>query len=51
VTVKDHIYEYRISRLSAAALFKFLELQMRRSIGGGAQSGVALFTKYFICEL
>jgi hypothetical protein len=26
------------TRLSAAALFKFWELQMRRSIGGGAQS-------------
>jgi hypothetical protein len=24
------------TRLSAAALFKFLELQMRRSFGGGA---------------
>jgi hypothetical protein len=26
------------TRLRAAALFKFWELQMRRSIGGGAQS-------------
>jgi hypothetical protein len=30
------------TRLSAAALFKFSELQMRRSFGGGAQSGAAL---------
>jgi hypothetical protein len=37
--------------LSAAALFKFSELQMLRSFGGGAQSGVALFKKDFICEL
>jgi hypothetical protein len=27
------------------------ELQMRRSFGGGAQSGAALFKKNFICEL
>jgi hypothetical protein len=33
------------------ALFKFSELQMRRSFGGGAQSGAALFKKNFICEL
>jgi hypothetical protein len=39
------------TRLSAAALFTFSELQMRRSFGGGAQSGAALFKKYFICEL
>jgi hypothetical protein len=39
------------TRLSAAALFKFSEFQMRRSFGGGAQSGAALFKKYFICEL
>jgi hypothetical protein len=39
------------TRLSAAALFKFSELQMRRSFGGGAQSGAALFKKTFICEL
>jgi hypothetical protein len=39
------------TRLSAAALFKFSEPQMRRSIWGGAQSGAALFKKYFICEL
>jgi hypothetical protein len=39
------------TRLSAAALLKFPELQMRRSFGGGAQSGAALFKKYFICEL
>jgi hypothetical protein len=31
------------TRLSAAALFKFSQLQMRRSFGGGAQSGAALF--------
>ena len=30
---------------------KFSELQMRRSFGGGAQSGAALFKKTFICEL
>ena len=30
------------TRLSAAALFKFSELQMRRSFGGGAQSGATL---------
>ena len=33
------------TRLSAAALFKFSELQMRRSFGGGAQLGAALFKK------
>jgi hypothetical protein len=33
------------------ALFKFSELQMQRSFGGGGQSGAALFKKYFICEL
>ena len=31
------------TRLSSAALFKFSELQMRCSFGGGAQSGAALF--------
>jgi hypothetical protein len=36
------------TRLSAAALFKFSELQMRGSFGGGAQSGAALFKKSFI---
>jgi hypothetical protein len=30
------------TRLSAAALYKFSGLQMRRSFGGGAQSGAAL---------
>jgi hypothetical protein len=39
------------TRLSVAALFKFSELQMRCSFGVGAQSGVALFKKTFICEL
>jgi hypothetical protein len=39
------------TRMSAAALFKFSELHMWRSFGGGAQSGAALFKKYFICEL
>jgi hypothetical protein len=39
------------TRLSAAALFKFSELQMRRSFGGGAQSGATLFKKSSICEL
>jgi hypothetical protein len=40
------LYDQRLltvfTRLSAAALFKFSELQMRRSFGGGAQSGAAL---------
>ena len=47
-------YEIRVTtvitvftRLSAAALFKFPELQMRRSFGGGAHSGAALFKKTF----
>jgi hypothetical protein len=35
------------TRLSAAALFKFSELQMRRSFEGGVQSGAALFKKIF----
>jgi hypothetical protein len=35
------------TRLSAAAFFKFSELQMRRSFGGGAQSGAALLKKKF----
>ena len=35
------------TRLSAAALFKFPELQMRRSFGGGAHLGAALFKKTF----
>jgi hypothetical protein len=37
--------------MSAAVLFEFSELQMRRSFGGGAQSGAALVKKTFICEL
>jgi hypothetical protein len=45
-------YVYTVfTSLSAAAFFKFLQLQMRRSFGGGDQSGAALFKKYFICEL
>jgi hypothetical protein len=40
----SHFIKSRVSgttvftRLSATALFKFSELQMRRSFGGGAQS-------------
>jgi hypothetical protein len=42
------MYLYTVfTRLSAAALFKFSEFQMRRSFGGGAQSGAALFKKNF----
>jgi hypothetical protein len=33
------------TRLSAAALFKFSELQMQRSLWGGTQYGEALFKK------
>ena len=47
---KEYIYTV-FTRLSAAALFKFSELRMRRSFGGGAQSGAALFKTSFICEL
>jgi hypothetical protein len=43
------LYDQRLlaafTRLSAAALFKFSELQTRRSFGGGAQSAAARFKK------
>jgi hypothetical protein len=45
---QDGIFYYKntvFTRLSAAALFKFSELQMRRTFGGSAQSGAALFKK------
>jgi hypothetical protein len=45
---QDVIFYYKntvFTRLSAAALFKFSELQMWRSFGGGAQSGAVFFKK------
>ena len=52
LTFSRYLIVYTVfTRLSAAALFKFSEHQMRRSIGSGAQSGAALKRINTVCFL
>jgi hypothetical protein len=45
LAVRENTLPYLLVWASRRSLLKFSELQMRRSLGGGAQSGAALFKK------